>query len=115
MLFLSNAFRQVALTMDPSHLVTPPRAHPSGSANGLDDHHQQRKQPQNLIHEPWFIVLISIVVLLFSFIATVGMIFFRRRHQSTKEIGHLNGMFPKKKKTLTHSLKFKRKNEKYII
>lgn len=103
MLFLSNAFRQVALTMDPSHLVTPPRAHPSGSANGLDDHHQQRKQPQNLIHEPWFIVLISIVVLLFSFIATVGMIFFRRRHQSTKEIGHLNGMFPKKKKhSLTH-------------
>lgn len=77
--------------MDPSHLVTPPRAHPSGSANGLDDHHQQRKQPQNLIHEPWFIVLISIVVLLFSFIATVAMIFFRRRHQITKEVGHLNG------------------------
>lgn len=78
--------------MDPNHLVTPPRAHPSGSAaNGLDDHHQQRKQPQSLIHEPWFIVLISIVVLLFSFIATVGMIFFRRRHQITKEVGHLNG------------------------
>lgn len=78
--------------MDPSHLVTPPLAHPSGSANGLDDHHQQRKQPQNLMHEPWFIALISLVVLLFSFIATVGMIFFhRRRHQITKEIGHLNG------------------------
>ncbi|XP_031630104.1 roundabout homolog 2 isoform X2 [Contarinia nasturtii] len=80
----------VSLTMDPSHLVTPPRAHPSGSANSLDDHHQQRKQPPSLIHEPWFIVLISIVVLLFSFIATVAMIFFRRRHQITKEIGHMN-------------------------
>lgn len=77
--------------MDPNHLVTPPRAHPSGSADSLDDHHQQRKQPHSLIHEPWFIVLISIVVLLFSFIATVGMIFFRRRHQITKEVGHLNG------------------------
>lgn len=76
--------------MDPSHLVTPPRAHPSGSGD-IDDQHQQRKQSQSLIHEPWFIVLISIVVLLFSFIATVGMIFFRRRHQMTKEIGHLNG------------------------
>lgn len=80
----------ISLTMDPNHLVTPPRAHPSGSADSLDDHHQQRKQPQNLIHEPWFIVLISIVVLLFSFIATVGLIFFRRRHQITKEVGHLN-------------------------
>lgn len=79
--------------MDPSHLLTPPRAHPSGSANGLDDHHQQQKQPQSLIHEPWFIVLISIVVLLFSFIATVGMILFRRRHQIKKEIGHLNGNY----------------------
>lgn len=83
--------------MDPNHLVTPPRAHPSGSADSLDDHHQQRKQPQSLIHEPWFIVLISIVVLLFSFIATVGMIFFRRRHQITKEVGHLNGKFTKQK------------------
>lgn len=94
---MCNVFRfyfshQISLTMDPSHLVTPPRAHPSGSAaNSIDDHHQQRKQPQSLIHEPWFIVLISIVVLLFSFIATVGMIFFRGRHQITKEVGHLNG------------------------
>lgn len=77
--------------MDPSHLITPPRAHPSGIGNGLDDHHHQRKQPQNMLHEPWFIVLISIVLLLFSFIATVAMIIFRRRHQITKEVGHLNG------------------------
>lgn len=77
--------------MDPSHVITPPRAHPSGTGNGLDDHHHQRKQPQNMLHEPWFIVLISIVLLLFSFIATVAMIIFRRRHQITKEVGHLNG------------------------
>lgn len=79
--------------MDPTHLVTPPRAHPSGSANGLDDHHQQRKKQQNLIHEPWFIVLISLVVLFVSFIATVAMIIFRRRHQITKEIGHMNSKY----------------------
>lgn len=77
--------------MDPSHLITPPRAHPSGTGNSLDDHHHQRKQPQNMLHEPWFIVLISIVLLLFSFTATVAMIIFRRRHQITKEVGHLNG------------------------
>lgn len=77
--------------MDPNHLITPPRAHPSGTGNGIDDHHHQRKQPQNMLHEPWFIVLISIVLLLFSFIATVAMIIFRRRHQITKEVGHLNG------------------------
>lgn len=79
--------------MDPNHLISPPRAHPSGIANGHDDHQHQRKQPQNVIHEPWFIILISIVLLLFSFISTVAMIFFRRRHQITKEIGHLNGNF----------------------
>lgn len=76
--------------MDPSHLVTPPRAHPSGSGD-LDDPHQQRKEKQNVFREPWFIVLISVVVLLCSSLATVGTIFFRRRHKMTKEIGHLNG------------------------
>lgn len=75
--------------MDPSHLVTPPRAHPSGSANGLGDQH--RRQTTSLIHEPWFIVLISIVLLLFCFLLFVGMIIFRRRHQVTKDVEHLTG------------------------
>lgn len=76
--------------MDPSHLVTPPRAHPSGSGD-LDDPHQQRKQAHNVFREPWFIVLVSIIVLLFSSLATVATVVFRRRHKMKKEIGHLNG------------------------
>lgn len=77
--------------MDPSHLISPPRAHPSGSANGLDEHH--RNQTSISLHDPWLIVLISIIVLVFSFIATIGLIIFRRRHQVTKDIGHLNGKY----------------------
>lgn len=69
--------------MDPAHLVTPPRAHPSGTANGVDEHQR--------IQIPWFIGLGVTVVLLLCFVAVVALIFFRRRHQITKEIGHLNG------------------------
>lgn len=74
--------------MDPTHLVTPPRAHPSGTANGVDEH-------QRIVHVPWFIGLSVTVLLLLCFVAVVALIFFRRRHQITKEIGHLNGNFIK--------------------
>lgn len=74
--------------MDPTHLVTPPRAHPSGAANGVDEH-------QRIVHVPWFIGLSVTVLLLLCFVAVVALIFFRRRHQITKEIGHLNGNFIK--------------------
>lgn len=76
--------------MDPTHLVTPPRAHPSGTANdaAVDEHHRP-----NVIHEPWFIVLSTIILLLLCFVVVVALVLFRRRHQITKEIGHLNGNF----------------------
>lgn len=76
--------------MDPTHLVTPPRAHPSGSGNeaAVDEHHRP-----NVIQEPWFIVLSTIILLLLCFVGVVTLVLFRRRHQITKEIGHLNGNF----------------------
>lgn len=73
--------------MDPTHLITPPRAHPSGSASGMDEHHRH----QSLVHEPWFMILIAIMLLVVIFSTAAVMLFFRRRNQITKQIGHLSG------------------------
>lgn len=76
--------------MDPTHLITPPRAHPSGSihsASGMDEHHRH----QSLVHEPWFMILIAIMLLVVLFSTAAVMLFFRRRNQITKQIGHLSG------------------------
>lgn len=75
--------------MDPAHLITPPRAHPSGSASGMDEHARQ----QTVVQEPWFMILIATMLLVVLFLAAAAMLFFRRRHQITKEIGHLSGEF----------------------
>lgn len=78
--------------MDPAHLISPPRAHPSGTGNGeidMDEHHQRHQQ--NIIHETWFIIITVIILLLFSSMAGIAMVFFRRKHQIKKEIGHLSG------------------------
>lgn len=73
--------------MDPTHLITPPRAHPSGNlASGMDDHRHQ-----SLVHEPWFMILIAIMLLVVLFSTAAVMLFFRRRNQITKQIGHLSG------------------------
>ncbi|XP_037046753.1 roundabout homolog 2 [Bradysia coprophila] len=76
----------VSLAMDPTHLITPPRAHPSGSASGMDEHHRH----QSLVHEPWFMILIAIMLLVVLFSTAAVMLFFRRRNQITKQIGHLS-------------------------
>ncbi|KAJ6643323.1 Roundabout like 2 [Pseudolycoriella hygida] len=76
----------VSLAMDPTHLITPPRAHPSGSANGMDEHHHH----QSLVHEPWFMILIAIMFLVVIFSTAAVMLFFRKRNQITKQIGHLS-------------------------
>lgn len=75
--------------MDPTHLITPPRAHPSGMgvASGMDEHHRH----QSLVHEPWFMILIAIMLLVVLFSTAAVMLFFRRRNQITKQIGHLSG------------------------
>lgn len=84
---------QASLVMDPAHLISPPRAHPSGSASGsvgtstLDERHRQ----QTVVQEPWFMILVATMLLVILFLAAAGMLFFRRRHQITKEIGQLTG------------------------
>lgn len=80
--------------MDPSYLIAPPRAHPSGSASGLDEHH--RHQTQNVVHEPWFMILLATMILAIVLLSAAALYFVRRKHQITKEIGHLNGeiIFP---------------------
>lgn len=104
--------------MDPTHLVHPPRAHPSGSHSGLAGSHGHpagagvdgghyayhpagmpddaattttHHKSTNVVHQTWFMVLV-IVFLLVIFFVTVGvMVFFKRRHKLTKELGHLSG------------------------
>ena len=73
--------------MDPTHLVSPPRAHPSGKATNSDNPH---KQP-NIVHETWFLCLVIAMLVAIVFSVAAAMLFFRRRHQLTKELGHLSG------------------------
>lgn len=77
--------------MDPHHLASSARAHPSGRE--LDDRHHQRKQPHDIVQEPWIIATIVILLLIFLFTITVTMMFLRRRQQITKQVGHLNGKY----------------------
>lgn len=86
--------------MDPAHLVSPPRAHPSGSAGGggLDDdgsllHHHRRYA--SVVQEPWFMMLVATALVVVLFGTAGATIFLRHRHQlrSAKAIGHMNGRF----------------------
>uniref|UniRef100_W8BH41 Roundabout-2 n=1 Tax=Ceratitis capitata TaxID=7213 RepID=W8BH41_CERCA len=108
----------VSLFMDPTHLVHPPRAHPSGSHSGIAGSHGHpggagamdgghyayhpagmpddaattttHHKSTNVVHQTWFMVLV-IVFLLAIFFVTIGvMVFFKRRHKLTKELGHLS-------------------------
>lgn len=77
----------VTLVMDPNHVITPPRAHPSGSASASDDPHTKRE----LVQETWFMVLVIVMLLAILISTAAAMMFFRRKHQLTKELGHLSG------------------------
>lgn len=77
----------VPLVMDPAHLISPPRAHPSGTATGSDN---PLRQP-NIVHETWFLILIIIMLLVLLLSGGATVLFLKRRHHLTKEIGHLSG------------------------
>lgn len=77
----------IALAMDPAHLITPPRAHPSGTATGSDEPHRQ----PNIVNQTWFLILVVAMLFVILLSAAAAMMFFRRRHQLTKELGHLSG------------------------
>lgn len=96
--------RQTALVMDPAHLISPPRAHPSGSANGggigIDENHQRRHHghatgdgsgvngsgssssstSNYYVNEPWFMMLVSTMLVVVLLSTAAAAVFLRSRH-----------------------------------
>lgn len=77
--------------MDPAYLISPPRAHPSGSLSGIDESSSSIHRKSNVMQETWFMALVVTTLLAILISAATVMLFFRRRHQLTKELGHLSG------------------------
>ena len=73
--------------MDPAHLVTPPRAHPSGiSASG------EPYSNESIINEPWFMAVIAIVLVMFLVSTAFTLRFlYRKRKNLSKGLQHLSG------------------------
>lgn len=73
--------------MDPAHLISPPRAHPSGISSGESLHNG------SILNEPWFItvIVIAAVVLLISSAFTIRIIYRRRKNLSKGLQHHLSG------------------------
>lgn len=104
---------QTALAMDPAHLISPPRAHPSGSANGggIDENHQRRHHGGDVgdagsgngvgyVNEPWFMMLVSTMLVVVLLSTAAAAVFLRSRHthlhhgsRSGKALGHLSGTY----------------------
>ncbi|KAM7342001.1 roundabout guidance receptor 1 isoform 2-T7 [Cochliomyia hominivorax] len=102
----------VSLFMDPTHLVHPPRAHPSGSHSSITGHAGEgghfayhpngsgmpddaattttQRKSTTVVHETWFMALVITMLLAILISAAAAMLFFKRRHQLTKELGHLS-------------------------
>jgi len=97
--------------MDPTYHVHPPRAHPSGThdgrhetgndftyqSNGMANTEPNNANPTthrkttNFLHGTWLMVLVIIVLLVVVVSTATAMVYFKRRHQMTKELGHLSG------------------------
>ncbi|XP_055700087.1 roundabout homolog 2 isoform X1 [Phlebotomus papatasi] len=75
----------VTLLMDPSHIISPPRAHPSGSASTSEE-----PQKRDIVHEPWFMILLILMLVTIIVASGTAMIFFRKKHRLSKGINHLN-------------------------
>ncbi|XP_035784740.1 protein sax-3-like isoform X1 [Anopheles albimanus] len=68
------------LVMDPAHVIAPPRAH-----NSLSEMEGYRHT--NLLHDPWFMIGMVLLLLIVLSMASVGTIlFFRHRSKLSKEI-----------------------------
>ncbi|KAL7043131.1 hypothetical protein ACKWTF_001405 [Chironomus riparius] len=78
--------KPVSLIMDPAHLVTPPRAHPSGiSASG------EPYSNESIINEPWFMAVIAIVLVMFLVSTSFTLRFlYRKRKNLSKGLQHLS-------------------------
>jgi ABC-type multidrug transport system permease subunit len=75
--------------MDPSHLVAPPRAQNSGvSAAGDGVYHNN----DSIINEPWFMIAIAVVLVMFLVSTAFTLRFlYRRRKNLSKGLQHLSG------------------------
>ena len=73
----------VLLVMDPAHVVSPPRAHPSGAASAT--------KGKNILQQTWFLVLLPVMLILILAFVVSGAWYFRKKHLLTKELGHLTG------------------------
>lgn len=77
---------QVALVMDPAHLISPPRAHPSGVSSGESIH------SDSILSETWFMIAIVIVLVVFLVSTAFTLRFlYRRRKNLSKGLQHLSG------------------------
>lgn len=94
--------------MDPNHHVHPPRAHPSGTHDGRHEgqdvvYHSNGNSPignsnptthkktTDYLSGPWLMVLVFIILLVVVISTAIAMVYFKRKHQMTKELGHLSG------------------------
>jgi heme/copper-type cytochrome/quinol oxidase subunit 2 len=86
---ISFNFVQVSLVMDPAHLISPPRAHPSGISSGESIH------KRNIFNETWFMIIIAIVFVgcLLVFAVFTYRFLYRRRKNLSKGLQHLSGKF----------------------
>lgn len=73
----------VLLVMDPAHVVSPSRAHPSGTASAT--------KGKNILQQTWFLVLLPVMLILILAFVVSGAWYFRKKHLLTKELGHLTG------------------------
>ena len=72
--------------MDPTHLISPPRAHPSGISSGESIH------SESILNEPWFMIVIVIVLVVFLISTAFTLRFlYRRRKNLSKGLQHLSG------------------------
>jgi hypothetical protein len=73
--------------MDPAHLITPPHAHPSGIAASGENFPNE-----SIINEPWFMIVIAIVLVMFLVSTAFTLRFlYRRRKNLSKGLQHLSG------------------------
>lgn len=74
----------VALVMDAAHVVSPPQAHPSGTAAASNKN-------KSLLQQTWFLVVLSVLLILILAFVVSGAWYFRKKQLMTKELGHLTG------------------------
>ncbi|EDW74310.1 uncharacterized protein Dwil_GK21847 [Drosophila willistoni] len=105
--------KPISLFMDPTHHVHPPRAHPSGTHDGRHEGGQDftyhnnglaagnqpttgnsnpttHRKTTEYLPNTWFMILVIIILVAVVVATAIVMVYFKRRHQMTKELGPLS-------------------------